>query len=410
MRPLPRPVRSLATFAAMVVAASLLVAASAGPRGAPADAASPPSRSTWVPVRSAGILTLDWGDIDATADAWRGNYLVLEPWEGARIPALKAKNPRLKVLMYNNVASVRKDSHESGIYSTGLSYREAQAGGWLLSDAAGRTLQWSDWSDLYPTDVGATAYQDRWASNVLGELRSAAWDGVMMDDTLTSLSHTTVGDRVSTQIPTDQAMYAATERFLARVATRVRSSGFLAVPNLTVQWNTWHAVVTDWTRYVSGWENEYFVKWGLDRAGARFAGADWTWKADLASWLAARDVPLLAVTYSNRSDLAAQIYHRATWLMTWNGRTGSSVFVPSESDVNHWTAASTVEIGTPTQVRRLVGTTGVWRRAYTRGTALVNPTATSAVVQVTAGSRTLGGTPVTRVRVPARSGMILRHG
>ena len=439
MPALPRPVRTAATLVAAVVGASvLLAAASVAPRGAPADAATPaaaiapkattastasaapkalaaPKAATatttaWAPVRSAGIVTLDWGDIDATADAWRGNYLVLEPWEGARIPALKAKNPRLKVLMYKNVASVRKDSHESGIYSTGLSYREAQAGGWLLSDPAGRTLQWSDWSDLYPTDVGATAYQDRWAANVLGELSSARWDGVMMDDTLTYLSHTTVGDRVSTQIPTDQAMYDATERFLSRVAGKVKAGGYLAVPNLTVEWNTWRGVVTDWTRYVSGWENEYFVKWGLDRAGARFAGNDWTWKADMASWLAARDVPLLAVTYSNRSDQAAQLYHRATWLMTWNGRTGSSVFVPSEPDVNHWTAASTVEIGTPTQTRRVVGTTGVWRRSYTRGTALVNPTATSAVVQVTAGSRTLSGRPVNRVRVPALSGMILRHG
>jgi hypothetical protein len=167
--------------------------------------------------------------------------------------------------------------------------------------------------------------------------------------------------------------------------------------------------MSDWTRYVFGWENEFFVKWGQDRQGARFAGADWEWKADMASWLAARNVPLLAVTYSNRGDLAAQLYHRATWLLTWNGRTGSSVFVPEESDVSHWTGPATAEIGTPTQARRRVGTTGVWRRAYTRGTVLVNPHPTPALVKVRAGNRTLSGRSVTRVLVPSLSGVILRH-
>jgi hypothetical protein len=429
----PHTRRTAALFSAGVLAVSTFwVATSVTPRSEPAGAAVAeqvaPATSTTTAVgltptagrvtmqnkaawpRSSGVLALDWGDIDATTDAWRGNYLVLEPWEGARIPALKAKNSSLKVLMYKNVAAVRKDVHESGVYSTGLSYREAQYHHWLLTDPAKHVMRWSDWSDLYPTDVSDTDYQNRWTSNVLGELRSADWDGVMMDDTLTYLSHNTAGDRVSTQIPTDRAMYAATESFLSRVAGRIKASGFMAVPNLTVEWNTWHSVLSDWTRYVSGWENEFFVKWGLDNQGARFDGADWRWKADMASWLAARDVPLLAITYSNRDDVAAQIYHRATWLMTWNGRTGSSVFVPVEPDVNHWTGLATAEIGTPIQERRPVGTTGVWRRNYSRGTVLVNPTSTSQVVQVTAGSRTLYGTAVSRVRVPALSGVILRRG
>jgi len=131
---------------------------------------------------------------------------------------------------------------------------------------------------------------------------------------------------------------------------------------------------------------------------------------EMAAWLADRDVPLLAITYSNRDDVSAQTYHRATWLLTWNGRTGASVFVPDESDVDHWTSRATVEIGMPTQTRHQVGSTGVWRRDYTAGTVLVNPTTRSAVVDLGQGYRRLGGTRVTEVRVAPTSGVILRHG
>ncbi|HEU5037920.1 MAG TPA: putative glycoside hydrolase [Nocardioides sp.] len=389
---------------ALVCLGALLVTSAVG---ADRDAPEPVAARVDAP-RSSGILTLDAGDIDATPGAWKGSWLVLQSWEYARIPALKAQNPRLRILMYKDVSATRKDSHETGLFSTGVSFREAAANDWLLTDGAGRPLEWSDWTGLYPADVGNNGYQRRWGDNVLAELRAHDWDGVLMDDTLTYLSHSTVGGRVSTQIPDDGAMYDATESFLARVDRRIQQAGFLAVPNLTVEWNTWRGVLEDWTPYVSGWENEYFVKWGLDRAGARFVGPDWQWKTDLAAWCADRDVPLLAVTYSNRDDVAAQLYHRATWLLTWNGRTGASIFVPEESDVDHWTSAATVEIGTPAERRHLVGNTGVWRRDYSGGTVLVNPGSQARQVRVGRGYERLGGRAVSGVRVPPLSGVILR--
>lgn len=350
----------------LVLVLTLLGASVADTGAATQDRRSTPAST------SSGLLTLDWGDIDATPQAWRADYLVLQPWEHARIPALKARNPRLRVLMYKDVSAVVREPHESGVFATGVSYDDAAAHDWLLTDAGGRVVEWSDWRGLYPVDVGSASYQDRWGSNVLGELRAHDWDGVMMDDTLTYLSHPTVGGRTATRLPTDQAMYAATESFLTRVAGRVRRGGYLAVPNLTVEWDTWRRTLADWTPLVSGWENEYFVKWGLDRTGSRFTGADWEWKMRMARWLAVRRVPLLAVTYSDRDDVAAQVYHRATWLLTWNGRTGASVFVPAESDADHWVPRATTDIGRPTGPPRR-GADGLWRRTYTRGHVVVNP-------------------------------------
>jgi hypothetical protein len=369
---------------------------------------APPAGSIAQRVHSsAGVLALDWGDIDATADAWKANYVVLQSWEAARIPALKAKNPRLTVLMYKDTSAAVKVPHESGRYATGVSFGEAAANGWLLRDRAGRTVEWSDWAGLFPTDVADPSYQDRWGDNVLAELRQGGWDGVLMDDALTYLSHATVGHRTPTAISTDAAMYAATESFLAHVAPRIERQGFLAVPNVTVEWNTWHDVMTDWTPYVSGWENEYAVKWGLDRDGERFVGADWLWKMRMAAWCADRDVPLLSVTYSNRDDAAAQIYHRATWLMTWNGRTGSSIFVPEESFIDHWVPRAALDVGMPAGPRVRLDS-GVWSRPYSRGLVLVNPTAGAQTVPLARPYKRLGGKRVTEIRLAPLSGAVLR--
>lgn len=346
-----------------------------------------------------GTLALDWGDLDRTPAAaiGRGDYVVVQSWEHARLAALHRANPDLRVLMYKDVSAVVREPHESGVFATGVGYAEAERRGWLLTDGRGRRLEWSDWRGLHPVDVGRRDYQDAWLANVLTELRRHPWDGVMLDDTLTTLSHPTVGDRVSTQLPTDRAMYAATESFLRRVGPRLHRAGYLAIPNVTVAWDTWRSTLADWSRHVSGWENEHFVKWALGR-GPRFGGADWRWKARMAAWCARRRVPLLAVTYGSRGDRAAQTYHRATWLLTWNGVTGASIYVPEEPSAGHRQPVANAALGRPAGPHRSVAG-GVHRRAYTRGTVLVNPTGRTR--QVHAVGRL--------VRLAPRTARILRH-
>ncbi|MDN4161984.1 putative glycoside hydrolase [Nocardioides abyssi] len=365
----------------------------AGP-GEPAASAARAHRPS-----GTGTLALDWGDLDRTPveAVARGDYVVVQSWEHARLRELHRANPALKVLMYKDVSAVVREPHESGVFSTGVSLAEAERRGWLLTDGRGRALEWADWRGLHPVDVGRRDYQDAWAANVLAELRQHPWDGVLLDDTLTTLSHPTVGGRVSTQIPTDEAMYAATSSFLARVAPRLRRAGHLAVPNVTVAWDTWRSTLQDWSRHVSGWENEYFVKWGLG-PGPRFGGADWRWKVRMAAWCARRRVPLLAVTYGSRHDRAAQVYHRATWLLTWNGVTGASIYVPQEPAAGHRQPRANLPLGRPLTDRHVVAG-GVHRRDYTRGTVLVNPTARAR--EVRAGGR--------GVRLRPRTALVLRR-
>jgi hypothetical protein len=366
---------------------------------------------------SAGVLALNWGDLDATPEAWKGNYIVMQPWEYDRIPAFRAHNPGVKILMYKDVSATVKRAcsdaactRDNKILPTGIGYHWAKAHhpGWFLRDRAGHPIEWSDWPGLFHMDVGNGHFQDRWARNVLTELKAHDWDGVMLDDVLTSLSHTTVGDRVPAKVPTDAAQYADTTAFLAKVGPRLRDAGFLAMPNVAFQWNDWKTILQDWSPYVSGWENEYFVKWGLDDSPERFDDADWTWKMRLSAWCARNDQPLLAVTYSAKDDRATQVYHRATWLLTWNGHSGASFFVPAENFTDHWMNIPTTFLGQPRSRRTHDRTTGVWSRRYSGGLVLVNPTREAVTVSLAHTYRTVAGRAVDRVRLKPTTGALLR--
>lgn len=381
------------------------------PVGAPAAAAK----------SSTGVLALDPGAIGASR-AQGTAYIVMQPWEYSRIKELRERNPGVKILMYKNGAATRQDHHESGLYSTGVSYREAADNKWLLRDAAGTVLHWTDWS-LYPVNVADRDYQDTWTANVVSELRSGRWDGVLIDDTLTRLSHSISDHRVATAIPNDKAMHAATASFLKNVGPKIRKSGFLAIPNLTdVDYKSWKPTMTAWSKYVSGWENEFGVKWGLDDSEPRFSvDDDWAWNFDMAKWCATHDIPLLSVTYSNQTDTTTQTYQRATWLLSWNGRTGASFFVPFEAQasffvpfeaqMNGWLSTATTDLGAPTAGAMLAKSTGVYTRTYRNGLVVVNPTEKTRTVRVSRAMhyRTVGGKAVTSVRVQGKTGVLLRR-
>ncbi|WP_028642439.1 putative glycoside hydrolase [Nocardioides sp. URHA0020] len=356
-------------LAVSVVTDTVTVAASAPADRRPAVRAGSPRWAT-----GNGVLTLDWGDLAKTPQASRGDVVVMQSWEYPRIPALRRQHPGITILMYKDASAVVKEAESvTGRFPAGMGFAWAAAHhpSWFLRDRSGQMLEWSDWRGLYPMDVANSGYQQTWARNVIAELRAHRWDGVMMDDVLTVLSHPTVGGLVSTRLPDDRAQYAATESFLSHVAPRIRRRGYLAVPNLSVEWNNWRSTLTDWTRYVSGWENEHFTNW--PGSSTRFSGADWRWKFDAARWLAARRVPLLAVSYGSATDRVGQTYHRATWLLSWNGRTGASVYVPDQASSSHWMPAATRRIGRPLRAP-VEHANGTWTRRFTRGTVLVNPT------------------------------------
>jgi hypothetical protein len=399
-----RPIRRLAVAVALVPLT--LTLAPAGP----ADAGTAEDEGTsWGAGFGSSLIRSD-AEVAANRQAWRGGTVVLQAWQTDDLARLKERNPDLTVLMYKNMSATYRDTcrdgctRDSPVVPGGVGYHWAQDHHpeWFLRDEGGTALEWADWRGLFPMDSSSAAYQRTWAANVRAELEQHPWDGVMVDDTLTWRSHPVVGGRVPTRLATDEEQYAATRAFLQAVGPDLEQAGWLVVPNITLSWDNWRDALAELSPYVSGWENEHFTMWGRDGSEGRFADTDdWTWKVQMAEWLADRDLPLLAITYSTPDDRAAMRYHRATWLLTWNGRTGASIFVSTDESVAQDQRAATEDVGLPTGPREEVD--GVWRRPYSDGLVLVNPTYTVKVVRVGPGYE------VDRVRLGPLTGRVLQE-
>jgi hypothetical protein len=343
-------------------------------------------------------------------DLSRYDYAILNAWDAYRIPALKAANPALKLLVYKN-ASMTVDYSVSGgvdnpFLTTGVGYAAASATHpeWFLRDTAGQRVESSGYAGAWLMDLGSRAYQDAWLQNVAAEVRAQGWDGVMVDDVnVTPRWHT--GVRTLAAYPTDASYTAATRSFLARVGPALRAQGALFVPNIYTEWPTGPVVWRDWLQFTSGAVQEYWTKWG-QASGDHFTGADWSYRQQFLGITQAAGKLYLGVTYAPKSDVRSMTYARASFLLDWNGGSSALVFeAPDGQDpyASEWTA----QIGRPAGAKVVAG--GAWRRGYSGGTVLVNPS--GAPVTVTLGRPHLqaDGTRVSSVTLAPATGLVLRY-
>jgi len=115
----------------------------------------------------------------------------------------------------------------------------------------------------------------------------------------------------------------------------------------------------------------------------------------------------LAVTYGDLSNTRLMRYARASFLVAWSGADGALFYRP-DAAVDPWAHDWTTSIGDPVGPRVAVG--GAWRRDYTDGVAVVNPSTAPQDVPLGGTYFTPEGTPVSTIRLPAGTGAVLRAG
>jgi hypothetical protein len=340
----------------------------------------------------------------------RYDYVVLQAWEYARIPALKAANPNIKVLVYKNLPSTSSNATTNGIDNAllpaGVGYASANANhpDWFLLDTNGQRIQWSDYPGNWQMDPGSAGYQNQWLANVRGELQRNGWDGVMLDDTTTGeneLWH--IGSRVMAKYPTAASYTAATRSFLANVCPALRSAGFIALPNIG---STTPAIWSDWVTLCSGAVQEYWTKWGYNN-DQQFTGADWDNRQQFLSLTEQANRIFLGVTYAPMSDVRSMRYARASFLLDWDGGPSALAFSPNPDGQDPYSAEWAINVGQPRGARYKVG--NAWRRDYESGTVLVDPSPTAAQTVSLGGDYLMpDGTRVSSVTLQPVSGLVLR--
>jgi hypothetical protein len=306
----------------------------------------------------------------------RNAYIDLQPWEAARAVELKAQNPNLKVLVYQNLGAMAEGVGPGGLSSSGVNFAEANTAHpeWFLKGPGGERLAFEDFKWLWAADVGNTEYQHQWAANVIHLLQTGPWDGVMMDDTnTTNRYHFSSVSKVA-KYPTDASYQRAVRSMLEYVGPAIQAAGKLAIPNMG-SWSEYPSVVKEWLPYVSGGMDEMFVKWSKS-AGQGYRGAgEWETQVGEIATTEAMGKDFIAITQAEPSDTQGALFGWASTLMASDSHTD---FMASNGQVGDETWLSDYEtpIGEPTgKAVRL--SNGAWERKFTNGLVVVNPTTSS---------------------------------
>jgi hypothetical protein len=353
-------------------------------------------------VRVAIDSNASFSDYARSAD--RNGYVILQAWQQDRLHALKRANPNVKVLVYKNLAFASESPSAGGLYATGVSKAEADRDNpdWFLRNTDGqRFTSWSyDWN--WAMDVGDPSYQQRWADNVIGELRNEGWDGVFIDDVNTTFRYHYDVDRVA-KYPSDHAYQGAVRSALVAIGPRVHAAGKLAVANIG-SWAGYSSVGIDWLHYLDGAMDEQFLKWGTDP----HVGYDpHTWQTQVDELKAAEKMgkDFIGVTHSAAGDDRAALYGYATMLLASDGRHAHFAMAPDYSNET-WFPEYDYDLGRPLGAATR-DDDGVWRRRFENGLVVVNPTGEAKHVALDGTFRGSGLARASSTQMKPSSGLVL---
>src|SRR5439155_3084078 len=163
----------------------------------------------------------------------------------------------------------------------------------------------------------------------------------------------------------------------------------------------------DWIQFTSGGAQEYYTKWGMGSSGW-FSGSDWTFRQQFQVITEQAGKIFLGITYAPRADTRTMTWARANFLLNDQPANGGSlVYELSDPEAQDpYSPVWGADVGSPDGARFQVG--GAWRRNFSGGTAIVNPTTGTLTVQLERPYYQEDGTSTTSVTLGPTSGAILR--
>lgn len=351
-------------------------------------------------------------------DGTRYTYVILHSWEADRIAQLKSSNPNLKALEYKDASLTASYSCKNGVddalipTGVGYCYSDKNHPEWFLTDPAGNRIQSCSWSSLWLMDVGNASYQQAWLDNVATEAKARGFDGVMLDDVNQSQTGHLCG-RTIAKYPQAADFTAAMSSFMAKVGRGLSSRGLLVMPNIFIA-NWWDSSgIAAWDTFLSnssGAVQEYFTKWGMD-SGQWFTDDggyhnDWTSRQEFLRRTQAAGKIFVGLTYAPSTDLRSMRYARASFLADWNGGPSALSFEPTTPEQQDpYNSIWTKDLGSPLGAKYRVGL--AWRRDFSGGVIVVNPSTSQQTVGLGGTFSTLSGQLVTSVTLGTADAAIL---
>lgn len=349
----------------------------------------------------------------------RYDVFLLSPSMVATAKAIKQQNPSAQTYMYKDPTS----SRTTGSCATdavgldwGVDYCDANTNhdNWFMKKG-GQRFQYNGYEGHWHMDVGASGYKEKYATDVLEDLRkNPVWNGVFMDNIMADITAYVPGGAYPDQYPTQAAGQQAYADFASYVGSQLSAAGFGTMGNN----NGARLVQGLWNRYTagtSGGYDEFWTTFGDDNGSANNLAlyGNVGWEAQMAEVDTMHQQHKLGVftAQTNGGGCAdCRLYGYASYLLVADG---TQAFAEGNVDgeVGDWQASSPVygwDLGAPSG-ERTQPQTNLFQRNYSKGLVLVNADgSTSRTVNLARTYLDESGAQVTSVTVGATRGRILR--
>lgn len=331
------------------------------------------------------------------------DLVVLNAWETAALKRLRQLNPKVKVLVYKDLASTRNypGTVDGGVDAkylpTGIGYAAAEKTHpeWFALDTKDQRIEWQGYAKHWQMTIWTEAYQRAWTTAVVDEVMREGWDGVLADNDFSSLKFysSAVLKGTADAAATDRLLRDGFDEFLGIAGDALQKAGKMLIPNVSES----HRRPGRWTAH-SRYDGAMEENFGLrdDEGGGTgtgtgelltFQGNEWK---ELRAQAALGESWLLLVTHTSGPREERVGYATAALLAgphtCWNGAT-PDYRTPAWSQYQEAGLGEAVETA-----NRLPN--GVWTREFSNGWVAVNPTATPAQVPAPAGLVDIHGVAV----------------
>lgn len=339
-----------------------------------------------------------------------------------RIAAIKAANPGIKLLAYQNLGGMIAGPHTNNRPTTLVTQEQAAAHGtgaddWRLhKQSDGTVITFNDFTFLQAANIARASYVTQ-AAGHFAAIKADGFDGVFLDDVNMTPGHgfNTADPGRSSEFASDNAYRDAVVSAMTNLAAAARAQGLIVVPNVGMDpWNTNHysgfqSMLTNGSMDVVN--REFWTNW--NSSAVYFDGATWsdTMKVQTDAEAAGAAVMVNSYPLSTPDHTRSIRYGLASFYLHWDGVKASGFGYNDGrplANVGNYRSL----IGAPTEAKQLVsGTTadGAWMRHFTGGVVIANAKSTAGTVTFTLGGTYVdpNGAQVTSVGLDTKQGMVL---
>jgi hypothetical protein len=344
--------------------------------------------------------------LSPAAEANRYQVMVLQYNDAPFAAALKAANPNLKLLLYQNIMYSRPTDPAG--WATCTSYQSDQANHptWFVKDQNGNPIGSKSYAGNVYMDVGNAGYEQACMAHATAMAKQAGFDGLFLDD-VTAIPHNEMAAGVTmAQYPTPGAWNSAMSSMVTAAAAQAHAQGLLVVGNIGGA-TTANGVWQQWNSQLDGAEEE---SWGGSGSPAQQLYS-WHTKLAEAQWSAANGK--IALLHSYASSEAGNTFDIASMLLTADGKASYSTSNANLTNSEGWYPEydTAQRLGAPAGPYKQLAN-GVYQRAFAHGIILVNATA-QAIGRFSLGGGSYSGSGLagaTSTQMAAQSAQILLAG